>query len=349
VQGVGYNAVADNVHNYPLQLAVGVGIVGALLLYGVFVWTAARSARTVFGRGSEPKGVLLGAFWAAAASYLVYLVFGLSVVGSSFLLWIAMAVVLASDAAVFEVRPPRWGRALAACVAVLVIAGVAFQAAAPLADHAYLVANEPLPASETVPAALSAVRLAPYSYVYRTQVGLVYTDELLANIGLAEQARQQGGDPAPYLEAAKASFDNGVSALRDAVAFTPADFDNYVHLANLYNIGGQVFDASYYSEAIETANQGIALSRNGPAVRLQLARALLATGRVDEAIEQLESALDMDSGYAEAALWLSDAYASQGRVADALTVLRRIDVANPGQPDVAEKIKSLEASDTSGP
>ncbi len=50
VRDAGGNSVADNAHNYPLQLASGVGIPGMLLLYGVFVWAGVRSFRTVFGR-----------------------------------------------------------------------------------------------------------------------------------------------------------------------------------------------------------------------------------------------------------------------------------------------------------
>ena len=50
VADAGYRSVADNVHNYPLQLAAGIGIVGALMLYGIMAWAAIRSAPLVFTR-----------------------------------------------------------------------------------------------------------------------------------------------------------------------------------------------------------------------------------------------------------------------------------------------------------
>jgi len=66
-----------------------------ILMYGVFAWAAVRSFRTVFVRSQNPARMLVGAFWAAAAAYLVMLFFGLSVTGNTFLLWTALAVTLA--------------------------------------------------------------------------------------------------------------------------------------------------------------------------------------------------------------------------------------------------------------
>ena len=65
VEAAGYLSVADNVHNYPLQLATGIGIPGVLLMYGVFGWAAVRSFGTVFNKTDDTKRILVGAFWAA--------------------------------------------------------------------------------------------------------------------------------------------------------------------------------------------------------------------------------------------------------------------------------------------
>ena len=124
VRDAGGQSVADNAHDYPLQLASGVGIPGMLLFYGVFVWAGVRSARTVFKRTGDPARILVAAFWAAAAGYLVQLFFGLSVTGVAFLLWIALAVVLAPTSREVAVRAPRWGA----------VAGVVVLARAPWAS-----------------------------------------------------------------------------------------------------------------------------------------------------------------------------------------------------------------------
>ena len=65
VADAGYLSVADNVHNYPLQLAAGIGIPGVLMMYGIFGWAAVRSFGTVFNKTDDKNRILVGAFWAA--------------------------------------------------------------------------------------------------------------------------------------------------------------------------------------------------------------------------------------------------------------------------------------------
>ncbi len=55
VTDAGYLSVADNVHNYPLQLAAGIGIPGVLLMYGIFGWAAVRSFATVFNKTDDTQ------------------------------------------------------------------------------------------------------------------------------------------------------------------------------------------------------------------------------------------------------------------------------------------------------
>ena len=55
VEHAGYNGRADNAHDYPLQLAAGLGIPGMAMLYGIFLWAAVRSWRTVFGRARRVR------------------------------------------------------------------------------------------------------------------------------------------------------------------------------------------------------------------------------------------------------------------------------------------------------
>ena len=81
VAAAGYLSVADNVHNYPLQLASGIGIFGLLLLYSIFGWAAYRSAPVAFAKRPTMEGLVLAGFWAACAGYITHLMFGLSVTG----------------------------------------------------------------------------------------------------------------------------------------------------------------------------------------------------------------------------------------------------------------------------
>ncbi len=346
VKDAGYLSVADNVHNYPLQLAAGIGVVGVVMMYAVFIWAAIRSGKTVFEKTTDPKRILLGAFWAASAAYLVQLMFGLSVTGNTFLLWTSMAIVLAPTASIVEFKAPSWGVAVAAVLLVVCSLGVVYQFVYMAADHAYLLARVALTGPARTESAIKARRLNPYNDMYRAEIGLAYTDEVIDNLNAAVQAQQQGQDATVYTRAVAEKLSLAEASLLDVIAFVPWEYDNYVFLANLYNLGGEMVDPAYYQKAIEIARRGIEVEPYGPAIRTQLARALIATGGVDEARKQLEYAVKMDPAYAEGALALANIYEKQGQLSKAIEVLRSVEKWKPGQTGVAEKLARLEASST---
>ncbi|HET6495059.1 MAG TPA: O-antigen ligase family protein, partial [Thermoleophilia bacterium] len=336
VRDAGGGSVADNAHNYPLQLAVGVGIPGMLMLYGIFVWAGVRSFRTVFGRSSDPQRIVRGAFWAAAAGYLVQLFVGLSVTGTTFLLWASLGVVLAPTARVLEVRAPRWGTVAAALVLALAALGIGYQVLPIAADNAYLTARgDP-------EAARRAVRLNPLTGIYRAEVGLSSAVEMMGYLDAGRRAQEAGEDTSQYAAAFKKSFLAAEAGLKDAIAFQPDEYDNYVALADLYNTAGQALDKRYYDAAIAVARQGLAISPYGTVIRLRLARAYLATGQEAKAVEELEYVVSIDPHDAEAVMGLAGAYAQQKRFAEALAVLRDFEARVPGQPGIADAIRELE-------
>lgn len=350
VKDAGYLSVADNVHDYPLQLSAGIGVAGMLLMYGIFGWAAVRSAPAVFKKTDDAKRILLGAFWAACAGYLVQLMFGLSVTGNTFLLWTAMAVVLAPTATIVEFRAPSWGLAVSAVILVAVGLGVGYQFVLIQADNAYLQARIALGGAARTASAIKAAKLNPFNDMYRAEVGLAYTDEALDYINQAQQAQQSNQDPQALVSAAQERFNLADASLRDTIAFVPPEYDNYVFLANLNNMGAQLFgQTQYYAKAEKVAREGIAVERFGPAIRVQLARALLGQSKTAEAIKELETAFNMDNAYTEAALLLSQTYEQNGQPAKALLVLKKTDLVKPAQAGIAEAIARLEASSTPTP
>ena len=92
----------------------------------------------MFGRSGDPARIILGAFWAAAVGYLVQLFFGLSVTGTTFLLWAALGMVLVPTARTVAVKAPRWGTVAAVAVCAACALGIGFQGTVLLADHAYM-------------------------------------------------------------------------------------------------------------------------------------------------------------------------------------------------------------------
>ena len=347
VRDAGGRRGADNAHDYPLQLASGVGIMGAVILYGVFVWAGVRSFKTVFSHSSDSTRIIVGAFWAASAGYLVHLFFGISVTGVSFLLWIALALVLAPTSRSKEVKARKWGTIVAALVLLIVALGVGYQGVLLAADNAYLHAKSDPTFSQRASEARKAVRLNPFDPQYRSAVGLVYLEDLAANMRAAIDARNKGEDPAHYDQAVKSDFANAESAFKDAIAFAPDEYENYVNLAAIYNAGGSVIDKDLFQKSIDVAEEGLKVMPFGTAIRVRLAQALLGTGKTSEAVDTLEYCVKIDPRDGDAALLLASLYGEQGRSDDALALLKSVDALLPGQPGVADAITKLESGATS--
>lgn len=346
VKDAGYLSVADNVHNYPLQLAAGIGIPGVLMFYGIFGWAMWRSAPLVFAREKSGSRMVLAGFWVACIAYLVHLLFGLSVTGSSLLLWMSVAVVLAPTATVREIRPPSWGWIPGALLIVAVVAGIGFHVRYLQADYAYLVSRIGAQGAERVDLAKKAARLNPYNDMYRAEVGLAITDLAMNAVRGAVEAQQTGGDPSVQLQEARELFEQAEAEYLDVIAFVPPEYDNYVFLANLYNLGGEYLDPVYFDRAIEISERGIEVEEYGPAIRFQYARALYRTGQIEKAIEQLSFAHEMDPAYSEAALLLSSYHEGQGDIESALRVLRESEEYRPGMAGIADAISRLESTPT---
>lgn len=349
VRDAGGMSVADNAHDYPLQLATGIGVPGMLMFYGVFVWAGVRSFATVFKRSDEPARILVGAFWAAAAGYLVQLFFGLSVTGTTFLLWIALAVVLVPTARVVEVRALRVGLFLGIVAVAACALGIGYQVRFLAADNQYMRAQYATSPAERIAEMRNVVRLNPYGPPYRTALALAFEEQVRAYLQEGAQAAQRGQDTSQIALALEQSFANAVSQFKSAIAFTPDEYDNYVSLADLYNLGGATIDKGLYRNAIAVARQGLALEPHGTAIRVQLARALLGTGKTAEAIKTLQYSVSIDPTGGEAALTLAEIYAQQGDLHKALAVLRTLEAVAPGQPGVEQTITQLEASLTASP
>jgi len=341
----GYLSVADNVHNYPLQLAAGIGIPGVLMFYGIAGWTAVKSWPLVFSREGGPNRMILAGFWAACAAYITHLFFGLSVTGASFLLWASMAILLAPTAKSVEFKRPSWGMIVAILVTVLVVGGIVFQVRYTMADNAYLKARVASVGQARTEYAIKATRLNPFNDIYRAEVGLAYSDELMGALG----SINQGQDQAAMLQVAETAFRNAEASFRTTIDFVPPEYDNYVFLANLYNLAGQVWGPSYYDDAIKYARLGIKVERYGPAVRYQLARSLDSTGDEKGAEKELLYAIKLDPKYTEAAIFLADIYKGQGRFDEAIKVLTTARDSGAGDPNVIEALKRVEASKTAEP
>jgi len=303
VRAAGALSIADNAHSYPLHLAVGIGVVGVVLLFGAMTWGAARSAASAFARTEDARRLVFGSWWAAGVAYLTQMLFGLSTPGATFLLWIALGVVLSPSAREWRVPALLWTRVVAASVATLCAIVVALQILSLVADRHYQLSNT-TDIDARIDHAIQAARLNPWSFRYRGEVGLARAQDYVAAADQARAAEQQGVAVTPYRLIERQKFLEAESALGEMIRFAPQVPETYVFLATVYNLAAQSLDPSLSEQAIATAQDALVVDPFGLPIRVQLAQALAATGETEQAISTLEYALRLDPNFTEAAALL---------------------------------------------
>jgi len=332
-QTAGYLSVADNVHNYPLQLATAIGIPGLLLLYGLFVWTLATSAKAAFSKGSSEGRLMLAGFWAAVLGYVVHLFFGLSVTGSTIFLWIALGVLLSPGAEVREVRAPTWGvipaLVVVALCAVLFVGNGVYVAA----DHAYLRSKIVTTGTEAVAEAERAVALNPFNDMYRSEVGNTYKQQFEQAVGAGDAA------------AAGVAFEAAEREFQSVIDWVPMEYDNYVFFANLYNQAAFAYrDNSYAEKAVAVAQEGIEVEPFGPAIRLQLVTAYLTLQQPQLALEAAERAIQMDPAFTDLWVAIGESNRQLGKLEAAREAFQRALALDPGRTDALTAVQAIDAS-----
>lgn len=345
VASAGYLSVADNVHNYPLQLAAGIGIPGLILLYGVFFYTAWLSAPLVFKRYERNDRLVMAGIWAACVAYVTHLFFGLSVTGSSFLLWVLMALLVAPAATNVKYNPNTLSMFAGAIIVALCGLGLIGNGIYVVADNYYLKARIGSRGIDRIENAQKAVSLNPTNDMYQSEVGLAYFDQFVALVLEARNQQQSGGDAeAAYRDAANA-FTKSEQALRSVIEFVPAEYDNYVFLANNYNLAAEYLNPQYAERAIAVGLDGVEVEPFGPAIRFQLSRGYMLNKQAEKAIPHMKKAVEMDPNYAEGWVLLGDIYSTTGKKAEALEAYK---VALKLQPSMKSSLdpamKSLESN-----
>jgi O-antigen ligase len=349
VEAAGYLSVADNVHNYPLQLASGIGIPGALLFYGAVGVALVSAARTSFAKGTAGRSLVLAGFWAAVAGYVVHLMFGLSVTGSTIMMWLALGVLLGPASTEREVAPPQWKAIGIALVAAVFLVGGVLNVRYIVADTHYLAGRVLTTGTERVAEIERAIELNPYNEMYRLELGTAWRDLFQSSARSYAQSALSGAADAGLLEQTLERYERAQTAYEDVIDYVPQEYDTYVFLANLHNEAATYVDSAYAERAVEVAKQGIVVEEFGPAIRVQLAMSYLVLDRPADAIEALEFATSLDPNYSQAYSILAQAYRQQGRTDDARAALTHVLERYPGNAEAQKALEALEASESDAP
>ncbi len=308
--------VPDNAHNYPLQIAVTLGLPGLLLLYGFFAWALISSGRATLRRSEPQEKLLYASFWLAVVGYLLHLMAGLSIPSLGMLLWLSLGLLLAPLATVTRPVLPRPAIVALAVIGLLLIAvaaaGTFLQTAA---DYYLALGSSPgLPAG-SVEKRERAVALNPYFDQYRIQAGLLYKNAFLS-------MAQQGGKGRATLEQKTFAFERAKDSLCDVIERNPYDFYPYLELASVYNAAGERLDKRYASKAIEAAGEGIKLAPVEPDLRYEVAKAYAIQGKTEASLETARRLLRLDPRHVYTYLLLAEIYRREGRLLEARKACR---------------------------
>jgi putative inorganic carbon (HCO3(-)) transporter len=348
VKDAGYLSVADNVHNYPLQIMAGIGVIGFLLLYGLFGWALWLGAPNAFARGKGTDRLVIAGFWAAAAGYITHLMTGLSVTGSSVFLWLALAIIVSPTAVEKEHKAPSWGGVtgtlLIALISLAWVGNVVFI----VADNYFLRGQFPAAGENPIELTKTAIALDPYNDIYRSMLGKAYENQIQYWLTQAQTDQTNGKDPAPSSQQAKSYFLQAESTYKETIAIVPTEYDNYLFLSALYNQGGRTFDPSYFDSAIQTADAGIAVEPYGPGVRLQKAVAQENKGDDPGALATVEAAVNWDPNYSDIHVFYAQLLQRAGRMSDAAAVWKTLLATDPTNANYSASLKAVEASITPG-
>lgn len=274
--------LADNAHNYVIQLASGVGVPAGLIFLVFFVAVVVVAIRYSIKLQDDERLTYAGLI-SAILGYFIHLLFGLSMPGSTSIFWIIIGALVARTGVVKakELAPSSAYASLlkSAAVVVVIISVISSYFALTMfaADYYYAQARGYDRGGVPEMAILN----------YESAIGLYKNGKYYQDYGLFMQGigLVQGN---PDL------INKAIDTFKAAKEWEPDEADHYMFLANLYLKIATGPRDPILDTAIRELNTSIEKRPYAYSPRLVLANVLLTQNRYDEAIEMLKFVLDIN-------------------------------------------------------
>ncbi len=233
VKGV---TVADNAHNYVLQIAAGTGLLGITLFLVFIISSFIKNFRQAVTDNSSDKLIFVG-LTISTIAYFSHLLFGLSVVGSSAVFWIFLGALLANlgnqgKASKFKIKINYRNYVGVLLVIILVIPTFIasyFGIRMLIADHNFAFAfwESSMYRLDAMEARMNlAHKLYPSNGRYRSNAARLYL-----------QIRNNSDLP---------TLDKIIGFYKEAIEAEPLEVDNHVFLSNAYYMKGNFTKNMHY-------------------------------------------------------------------------------------------------------
>lgn len=132
-------------------------------------------------------------------------------------------------------------------------------------------------------------------------------------------------------------FDDGATALREALRYNPARTDA------MRLLGGVLTEQGKPREALPFLEDAVRAAPNEPLERALLSLTLAQLGRADDAVEQAHAAVSVSQGSPRIYVLAGRAMYTAGRLADADTLFSEAIRSNPAQADAKEWLRRVRA------
>ena len=139
----------------------------------------------------------------------------------------------------------------------------------------------------------------------------------------------------------QASLDQTVSGAQMATAYNRTNYLNFQALGSVYQSLALFGVKDVYSKAIEAYKTASILNPNNPRLKLAIASAFFADGKVQEAKDYANAALSLKSDYIDALITLSQIGKSEGDNAGALSYGEKALSISPTNTDLIKYVDSL--------
>lgn len=326
----------DNAHNYLLQLSSTVGLPAALL-FGIFVIGAVWRARKASLHYTLAAKRIHAGLIASITGYFVYLLFGVSVIGTTALFWLLLGAVLSRAYFMRQTAPrSKVAFAIVPIVGALVIVMAYFAVSTFAADYYFKQAlntkddyfrmglgyrdmGYPNQATANFETAIS---------LYKNGLYYDWYGRYLQELGFAQK------NPSVLVKSK--------DVVEVACGFEPAESDHWINLANAYSaLSAQPGDMNFNS-SIEALQNAIAASPNSTEGQLLLGRSYAMLGRYDDALEMLGFVQKIDPNSPDMHLSMAQVYGALGNKNLALKHYRAYAALNPNDRTVDQIIQRLE-------
>jgi len=320
--------VADNAHNYIVQLAAGIGVPATVIFVLFFLAIIFIAIRYTWKMRGDEKLIHV-AFISAAVGYFVHLLFGVSVSGSTGIFWLIISALLAS-APIVKTAQLNGSLSIASLkVAMVAMVAVSIMSAyyglsMYAGDYNYAKAVRQGNAGNLEQAVLSYERAINLYNNGRYYDGY---GMFLERSGIARQDKE--------------TISRAVSVYEAAVAMEPYEADHYVFLAGAKVRLATSANDPMLESAIQTLRKALEVRQNAYSARALLSNILVFQKKYEEALEYLDFVEKVSPNDRVTVIMLAKCHDGLGNMEEAKKYYEKLLQIEPGNEEAKQALERL--------